>query len=173
MTMTLVSTTTVGAGGVSSITLSSIPATGTDLLLVASLRTNTGSLRQSLPISFNSDPVGFTNRELYGTTASALSGSGNRFVIIANGNGSSGSTFGSTTMYIPNYAGSTAKSFSIEGIQETMGTGMYLRLLAGAYTGSTGGINQITISGDGQTILEYSSVSIYTITKGSGGATVS
>ena len=171
MTMTLISTVTVGSGGTSAITFSSIPATGTDLLITSSIRTNTGSTRQTLPITFNGATTTFVYRNIYGTGSSVASGTGNRYVITVNGNGSNGSTFGNSSMYIYNYANSSPKVFSVESVTETMTTGGFQELLIGSWNG-TSAINSISIQGDGQTILQDSVVSLYTITKGSGGATV-
>ena len=172
MTMTLVSTVTVGSGGAASIEWTGIPATGTDLLVVLSLRLFTGATYVISPIKFNSSSTGFTNKELTGTGSSTFSGSGNRYVYGTTANGAAANTFSNVQIYIPNYAGSTNKSFSVESVTEDNATAVRLNLFAGLWS-NTAAITSITIDGDGADFMQYSTASLYTITKGSGGATVS
>jgi hypothetical protein len=170
--MTLVSTVTVGAGGAANITFSSIPQTGTDLLVMLSIRTSAGSIRETLGITFNSLTTSFSNRQLFGTGSASGSGSGNRFVLATTGSGATANTFASDNIYITNYAGSANKSFSVDGVGENNGTEAQQDLYAGLWS-NTAAITALSITGDGKTIQQHSTASLYLITKGSGGATTS
>lgn len=171
MTMTLVSTVTVGAGGAASIEFTGIPGSATDLLVVISGRLFTGSSYVISPIKFNSSTSNFTNRELTGTGSSTFSQSGTRYVYGNTGNGATASTFSNAQIYIPNYSGSTYKSFSVESVTEDNTTAVRLNLFAGLWS-DTAAITSITIDGGGINFMQYSTASLYTILKGSGGATV-
>ncbi len=177
MTMTLVSTVTVGAGGSSSITFSAIAGTATDLLLVYSLRSNRASADNDNPmVNFNSDTgSNYSIRWLRGN-GSAASSFGTTTTFLYGGNTtatvSTASTFANAQMYIPNYAGSTSKSISIDSVNENNDITAYASINAGLWTG-TAAITSITIAPQLGTLWEqYSTASLYTITKGSGGATV-
>jgi hypothetical protein len=166
--MTLVSTVTVGAGGAASITFSGIPQNATDILIKASLYNVSGN--NNVNFAFNGSSTSFSSRSLYGTGASVASTSrtDNVFGGVANGN----SNFSSAGIYIPNYAGSTVKTFSIETVFEDNATIAFQWLHAGLWS-STAAITSITFSPVSNVIAQYSSASLYLITKGSDGATVS
>jgi hypothetical protein len=83
-------------------------------------------------------------------------------------------TFGSGSLYIPNYTSTIAKSVSIDNVYENNATGAGQNLYALSAPVTTG-ITSITL-GEGSSGLgyaQYSTASLYGITKGSGGATVS
>lgn len=174
MTMTLVQTVTVGAGGAASIEFTGIPQTGTDLVVVVSARASNAVTEWPLTIKFNSISTGYSSRFLEGSGTAASSNNGSTTA------GSCGyhpaanvttSTFGSSTIYIPNYTSSIAKSYSADTVLENNTTATRSTILAGAWSG-TAAITSISIFG-GSTMVQYSTASLYTITKGSGGATVS
>lgn len=177
MTMTLVSTVTVGAGGASSIDFTSIPQTGTDLLLVVSPRSQvTGTV---LTLKFNGSSTGYSDRRLFGYGSGVGSGSnyasGTEMVSgYAASSGETANTFGNNAIYIPNYSSSsTNKSVSSDGAYENNATSNFMSITAGLWS-NTSAITSINlyIYGGG-TFAQYSTASLYTITKGSGGATVS
>ena len=173
MTMTLVSTVTVGAGGASSIEFTSIPQTGTDLLVVASLR---GTSTPDFPVLvFNTDASSSANylyRDLYGSGSSASSGVASSAGIEFGWNRTTtANTFGNVSAYISNYTSTTSKSVSVDAVGEANATAADQMIVAGRWT-STTGITTLKIVSSG-TFAQYSTASLYTITKGSGGATVS
>lgn len=174
--MQLIQTVTVGAGGQASITFSSIPATFTDLLLVISSRNNSTAIGDSILPTINGSTANFSGRLLYG----AGSGSGvgvnlARYFGSSNGGATTSNTFSSTSIYIPNYAASTNKSFSVDSVLETNGTESYQYIYAGLWS-STAAINTIAINNDtfnGATgFVQHSSASLYGILKGSSGGVV-
>ena len=175
MTMTLVSTVTVGVGGAASIEFTGIPQTGQDLLVVFSGRMSGGSVYDDYYIRFNSDAgANYTYRKLYGTGTSAVSiaSAGNTGIRTTMNRGSStANTFGSASIYIPNYTIAVNKSVSAESISETNATGAEADIVAGIWS-STAAITNVKLVTD-DTWLQYSTASLYTIsTTGATGATV-
>jgi hypothetical protein len=172
MTMSLINTINVGAGGVSSVVFSGIPSSGTDLLLTVSSRDSTGS-SQYLTLSFNESSSNFQSKSLYGTGTNVFyqlnsdsTTQGLTNLVSANDN-----TFSNAHIYIPNYAGNTVKSYSVDTVWENNLPNAGQRYLNGTWT-STSAINSIRLTAP-TLIVQNSTFSLYTITKGSGGSTVS
>lgn len=170
MTMTLVSTVTVGAGGAATIDFTSIPQTATDLLLYITTRVTT---YYDFTITFNGNSTGYTRIMLYNSSPSAGGNSGTTNTSFgANDTASeTASTFSSNQIYIPNYTAAENKSFSIEGVNEVNAATNVLRLNSGLWS-NTAAITSLSIGQQGGTFDQYSTASLYTITKGSGGANV-
>lgn len=168
-TFTKIATVTVGSGGASSIDFSSIPATYTDLCLKLSLRgsANTGVADQIFA-TFNGSTSGYSGKWLEGSGTAAASNGGSSltkaYLLNTSYNNATASTFGSTDWYIPNYAGSTNKSFSVDTVAETNATTQYMDLVAGLWANSAA-INQITITPASSTWAQYSTATLYGIKK--------
>ena len=145
-TYQLISSVTVGSGGASSIAFSSIPSTYTDLLLKVSLRADTVN-NVWCKVALNSSSTSFSARHLQGNGASASSYSftDNSTFFLIDQTTDTASTFGNAEMYIPNYAGSTYKSMSIDTVNENNGTTAYSGL-TGYLWSNTAAINAITLS---------------------------
>jgi hypothetical protein len=162
---TLISTVTVGAGGASAMTFSSIPATYTDLLIVFSVRDTNGAVIPNTYMSFNGDTAAnYKNRWLLGTgtgTGSQQNLSTGGIYFYNQGSGATANTFGNTQIYIPNYAGSTQKSVSVDAVTENNSSQAGQSLDAGLWTG-TAAINSITFGFD-STAAQYSTASLYGI----------
>jgi len=174
MTMTLVSTVTVGSGGAASIEFTSIPQTGTDLILVFSGRADS-SATGGWELQFNNNTGSvYSQRRLLGTgsAASSETKADTAFQIYVNASTYTANTFGSGQAYIPNYTGSTNKSVSMEYLNENNATEARAVIDAGLFS-STSAITSIKLFKPGVNFVQYSTASLYTITKGSGGATVS
>jgi hypothetical protein len=150
-----------GSGGAASLDFTSIPSTYTDLVLKISGRTNKSSVFDDVAISFNGSTASFSGRELYGDGSSAASITTSRAASIATGATATASTFGNSEIYIPNYAGSTNKSFSVDGVQETNATTAYAIMIAGLWS-NTAAINQITLTPlVGSLFVQHSSAYLY------------
>lgn len=175
MSITLIQTVTVGSGGAASIDFTSIPGTYTDLMIVMSARNTNAVASYYSVIKFNGSATSFTNRSLGGNGSSAYSFTtpGN-FAGEMSGASATSNTFGNGTIYIPNYAGSSNKSFSIDAVSENNGTTAQQDIGAGLWS-NTAAITSITLTPDGgYNYAQYSTASLYGITKGSsGGVTVS
>jgi hypothetical protein len=169
---TVIAHTEVGSGGAANILFSSIPATYTDLLLVYSGRQET-STGASVFINPNQLTTNQNTRYLEGDGATAASGTFARIFTADTPSNATANTFSNTMIYIPNYAGSTNKSFSIDSVSENNATTAYQRISAGLWsvTNAITSLEIIMSSGD---IQQFSSATLYGITKGSsGGVTVS
>jgi hypothetical protein len=173
MSMTLISTVTVGSGGAASILFSSIVGTATDLLLVINARSNRSLTEDGCLISFNGSTSSFSGRALRGSGSATASFTTTRSIGDINAATSTSNTFSSQSVYIPNYAGSTNKSFSVDSVSEANATQAWQYLTAGLWS-NTAAITSITLTPEvGTAFVENSTASLYLVTKGSGGASVS
>lgn len=140
----------VGSGGAVTIDFTNIPQNYTDLIVKASLRDSTNDTDANFWIRFNDNLVGYSRQYLYGGGSAhgaiALSGTNeDRFyAAYSNSNTSTGSTFGNTEFYIPNYTANASKSVSLESVAEGNIGGMRMAMVAGLWS-STVAINKISI----------------------------
>ena len=154
----------------SSITFSSIPQTFTDLYLLVSDR-NASSNDVAMYVTFNGSTSGYTVRRLIGTGSSALSQTFSERLIAASGNANyTASTFSNNAIYIPNYTSSSNKTWSSDAVTENNATGSYQQIVAGLWS-NTAAITALEICPNGGTFAQYTSATLYGITKGSDGIT--
>ena len=163
-TYTAIATVTVGSGGAANIEFTSIPQTYTDLILVTSVRMDNAAITNNLLVAFNGSSSNMTSRRVYGTGSSALSDTlsqnqtGN-----VNANSATANTFGSTSLYIPNYAGNSNKSSSNDGVGENNATSATMGMYANLWS-DTAAINQITLTAEtAANFLQYSTATLYGI----------
>jgi hypothetical protein len=151
----------VGAGGSATIDFSTIPATYTDLVLKYSLRSSAaGATGTVVSLAFNGSSSNFSNRYLEGAgsgTPGSYTSPAN-FAGVSNTTAMTASTFSSGEIYIPNYAGSTNKSYSIDSVTEQNATGALAELIAGLWS-QTAAITQITLSSSN--FQQYSTAYLY------------
>lgn len=166
VTHKLIQTVTVGAGGTSAIDFTSIPATYTDLKLVFSIRTSrSNSAIDSIGLKTNNVLTNQSHRGLLGDGSSASSFTYTEISAVVVGNTGTASIFGNGEFYLPNYSGSTNKSASVDSVQENNATQARTDIGAGLWNQTTA-INQLTLySQNSATILQYSSASLYGISK--------
>jgi hypothetical protein len=151
------------------IEFTSIPGTYTDLICLWSIR-GTGSVG-SLLLSINGSTSNFSARYLQGN--GSITGSATTPARIIGVHNNSTNTFQNGQLYIPNYAGSTAKSYSADDVNEANATAAYQTITAGLWD-VTNAITSLTITPESGNIGQYSSATLYGILKGSsGGVTVS
>ena len=143
-TFELIASYTVGSGGVVSIDFSSIPSTFTDLVVHLSLRDESTNGFPVVTMEINGVTTNRTWRRLRGD-GSAVTSTNNTTGEINTmpGADKTASTFGNIQVYLPNYAGSTNKSFSVDGVTETNATASDAILNAGLWSQTTA-INQLT-----------------------------
>jgi hypothetical protein len=175
--MTLVSTVEVGSGGAASIDFTSIPQTGTDLYLVVSARSSGAYTSDFLYVQINTNTDLYNNRILKGSGSAASSsnrsGSGIAgFEVNYSGTVTTANTFSNGSYYFPNYSATTNKSVSIDHVWENNATAAEQYLVAGLLATSSA-ITSLKIFGLSANLGQYSTASLYLITKGSGGATTS
>jgi hypothetical protein len=161
-TFELIASSTVGSGGAASIDFSSIASTYTDLCLKLSLRSNRSADIENINLRFNGASTNLSSRRLTGTGSAAQSNAyASNIYIQANGNTLTASTFSSTEIYVPNYAGSTNKSVSSDTVMEANQTAVDAALVAGLWSNNAA-INQVTILPlDGTLWLQYSTAYLY------------
>ena len=172
-TMRLIGKQTLGSAA-ASISFTSIPGTYTDLVVVASLR-NTAT-NAGFALRFNSDTgANYTYRVLYGTGATASSftqavaaGYSTYLFGYIQGSEATANVFGPTHVYIPNYAGATNKSVSIESTGENNGSASYISATAGLWS-NTAAITTVTLlpdpGGSASNFATDSSAFLFGITK--------
>jgi hypothetical protein len=164
-TYTLIASNTVGSGGASSVTFSSIPSTYTDLVVKMSGRSTGGGVNRGSYIAFNGSSTGYTDRYLQGSGSAASSGSaggtGNIYLGETDGAGATASTFSNQEIYIPNYTSANYKSVSADSVAETNATTQYMSLNAGLWS-NTAAITSIVLTTSGN-YDQYSTFYLYGI----------
>jgi hypothetical protein len=171
-TMKLIARQTLGSNA-ANVTFSDIPGTYTDLLLVCSTRSarTGGPAADNINLEFNGNGSGYSVRALEGNSASASSYSAASQSVLLSGYSSSdtttASTFASTAIYIPNYAGSTNKSVSSDSATETNGgaaNNAFIIAFAGLWA-NTAAITSIKVISQVANFMTNSSFTLYGITK--------
>jgi hypothetical protein len=163
-------TQTVGSGGATSITFNSIPQTFTDLKLVMSSRTAGANNFFDPSLQFNNDASSvYSYTQLYGTgSGSATSDRASNFAkfpLWQNGSSSTSNTFGNYECYIPNYTSSNFKQVIIDAVTENNASTALSMLVAGLWR-STSAISTMNISSSSNAFQQYTTFSLYGITKG-------
>jgi hypothetical protein len=164
-TFVKIETVTVGSGGTSTISFTSIPQTYTDLKLVMSLRTNHADGFDNAKYSFNGSTTGFSYRRLLGSGSSVSSSTGtdNTNSLLSNAATSTSSVFSNNELYIANYAGATYKSFSIDTVSENNATLAYSYLVGGLWS-NTDAITSLSLTPqDGSLFNQYTTATLYGI----------
>lgn len=169
MTMQVIQHIEVPSGGISSISFTSIPQTYTDLLIVASIRNS--STFEHVLIGVNGSTADFSEKYVTGYGSNQRSSSSYaRYVGNTTRSGQTANTFGSTRIYIPNYTSSNLKEISGESISENNSATDFATVFSINLWSQTAAINSVQLTNEGAaTILEYSSATLYGITKGSDG----
>jgi hypothetical protein len=162
-----------GTNGVSWIDFTSIPQTFTDLVLVASIRSGgAAGSSEMLLIPNTSSPSNCRNMYLTGVGNNSPGGASvtNRdyiYVGFQAGGGSTANLFGNSVTVITDYTTANPKRFTSSSV--TRGS---VAISAGL-TATTSAITSLRVYAYGNLITQYSSMSLYGVLKGSGGATVS
>ena len=147
-----------------SVTFDNIPQTGyTDLKVVWSARQDTGTAVATY-LSLNGSTANFSGIYLYGSGASVSSGSLGRYIGSCPGTNWTANTFANAEFYIPNYAGSTNKSFSADNVDENNATSNDMNLIAGLWS-NTAAITSMTIAPASGNFISGSTFSLYGIAK--------
>lgn len=162
-----IETITVGSGGSSIITFSSIPQTYTDLMLKVSARTTDTQSIGPITLRFNSATSNYTSRDSYGTGTSMGSTSrGNIGSALYLGNGvgnaATANTFGNMEVYISQYTGGKYKTLTAENVGEDNSSTAYSTYISGLWS-DTSAITSISIIGLSTDLMQYSSFTLYGI----------
>ena len=169
-TMVLLEKIVVPSAGASSITFTNIPQSYTDLKLVYSLRSSASGGWQTVLTEINSTTTGYTSRTLVGYdggTVESLVSTANAGLVYHYSTYSSAtaSTFGTGSLYFPNYTSSNNKSVSMDSVTENNSTTAIAALTAGLWANSSA-ITQLKLTaGAGGNWVQYSSATLYGIKK--------
>jgi hypothetical protein len=164
-TFTKIASVTVGSGGASSISFSSIPSTYTDLCLKISSRVNYSGYWVGIFGQFNGSSTGYSYVRLYGYGGSTVASDTAAAFGMSQGTASTANAFASSELYVPNYASSNYKSFAVDGVSEENGVNG-LSLLSSGLWSNTSAITSITLTNDvSQNFLQYSTATLYGISK--------
>jgi hypothetical protein len=162
ISLVLVSTVTVGAGGAASIEFTGIPQTGTDLLLVLSARSSVATTTAAGTIEWNGLTSGYTAKLLVGTGSAVSTANLTVSGFYLPGTSTTSNTFSSNSFYFPNYTSSAAKSVSVDETTENNATTAFTGFRATLNT-NTAAITSLLLSYS--TFVEGTTASLYTITK--------
>jgi hypothetical protein len=165
-----IATTTVGAGGASSITFSSIPSTYTHLQIRTMVKTNEGTTgATNIEMRFNSDTAGnYTRHYLFGNGSSANSGGGGGASYLTTGSAAQGgvaNTFGVSVIDILDYANTNKYKTmrSLSGVdQNNSGSGFIWGSQSGVWM-NTSTITSISLFSNSSNLTQYSSFALYGI----------
>jgi hypothetical protein len=169
MTMSLIETKTLGTAA-ASIEFTSIPQTFTDLVISLSLRGSNASATINTRVALNPTNSNHSFTFLYGNPpgGNGVSGSatGQTYVNCGEMTAATGTsnTFSNTTVYIPNYSGSTNKSVSVDAGQENNSTSAFPFLVAGLYSATTA-VSALSFFAASGNLEIGSTISLYGITK--------
>lgn len=167
-------TQTVGSSAPTSITFNNIPQYFTDLQIVISSRvTNSGTFYAPLFLSMTGISSIYSDTILYANGSSVVATrnsygppAGSVMIGYADGDTATASTFNNVSTYIPNYTGSAFKQFISDNAQENNSATNNLMNLSAGLLRSTSPITSLTFSANGAAFAQYSTVTIYGITKG-------
>jgi hypothetical protein len=156
------------ASAQANIDFTSIPSTYTDLVLKGSTRVSNSAVQDGISIKLNNNTAAnYSDRTVYGNGSSAASiynvaGDNNAgmYWLYTSGNTATSSTFGNFEIYLPNYAGSTAKSASYDSVSENNATSAFAFLTAGLWN-QTAAVNQITLIPASGNFMQYSTAYLY------------
>jgi len=134
------------ASSAASVTFSAIPATFTDLVIRASIRTDRAAVEDWLYIKFNGLTTNRSYTRLTGSGSAAASGRSTSVIVLGETNAatSTANTFSNQEIYIPSYTASQNKPMSGIGMQEDNTSAAYMLVSAGLWR-DTAAITEINL----------------------------
>lgn len=151
-----------------SVTFSSIASTYTDLVLRVSCRNTTNSYNYTLSVGGSSGQYSETEMHVDGGSSSGSTRTSNTdpfgttSYLFGTASGDTADTFGSSEIYIPNYAGSTNKPVSLISFRERNSASLGSSVMAGLFR-NTSAISSIVITSAGTSFATGSSFYLYGI----------
>jgi len=168
MTMTLIETKTLGAAA-ASIEFTSIPQDFTDLLLLICCRTDRAANPSVITPHINSTTTNQSVRRLFGNGSTVTSSAeSNNWAFQSASSAHTANTFTNASLYIPNYAGSTVKSFSVDSVYENNASTSSQSITAGLWN-TTSAVTSIQLIDPDANFIVGSVFSLYGILKGTDG----
>lgn len=163
-TYTAISTTTVGAGGATDITFSSIPSSYTNLVVKLSVRDATASPGTWIKLTFNGNTSSYSNKYMEGNGSSISSGTAAaEWAGTSTSNTATANTFSNIEIYIPGYTSSKNKSWYTSSYSDNNATTAYTGIGAGLWANSSA-ITSIKLApNNGSNFSQYSTATLYGI----------
>ena len=160
-TFELIASSTVGSGGAGSIVFSSIPSTYTDLVLKLSIRSE-GTSTNAVLLQLNGSSANGSIKAIEGNGSAASSWTDtSSYAGNIPPSTYTASTFSNNEVYIPNYAGSTNKSSSVDSVTENNATAALADLQANLWS-NTAAVTSITLNRNGtNNFAQYSTAYLY------------
>jgi hypothetical protein len=155
-----IATVTVGSGGSSSVSFTSIPSTYQHLQIRYTARTNRSATSDILNITLNGSAT-TTGHYIYGTGSAALAGVLNSFVGWATANSTASNTFGTGIIDVLDYK-DTNKNRVLRSLVGWDGNGDGEISLTSVLQTSTSALSSLTITPTGS-FVQYSSFALYGI----------
>ena len=172
-TFIAIATTTVGSGGASNIDFTSIPNTYTDLLILASIRSDRNERNDALSVQFNNSGGTAYQSILFFSDSSAVSTqketnkSSVTYASTVSAATATAASFGNAMIYIPNYANSSNKSITTDTVSannRAVEAGDQVIYLAGGLWSNTSAITSVKIAPMfGSNFVQYSTATLYGI----------
>lgn len=162
-----IQTVTVTATTAAAMEFTSIPQTFDDLQIFISARTSrTADIRDDIQVTFNANTSNYSVRVIRGSGSAAISQTGAISSALNRMDSPSatatGSTFGSVSIYVPNYTSNNNKSVSIDATMENNATESYMYLNAGLWS-NTSAITSITLKPEVSSFVTNSTATLYGI----------
>lgn len=162
-----IATVDIASTSTNFVTFSSIPQSFTDLVIKASLRsTKSGFRDDNFSIQPNGATSPFTWIWIYSTGSSTLGSSGTNAygALYGTAAASTANIFSNAEAYIPNYTRSGYKNISVDNVNENNATANLTNLVSFTWQ-DTPAITSLTITAGGGNIEQYSSITLYGISK--------
>lgn len=160
-TYTAIATTTVGAGGAANIEFTSIPQTYTDLCVLFSTRSSTGS--PDSKIYFNGTTANSYGLYFFNVGGSVTNGTTTDIVLVGNPKSTyTADVFGNGQIYIFDYTSTKYKTVLTETIAENNSGADFFQLLASGSRDATAAITSVTLAAS-VGYVEHSTATLYGI----------
>ena len=161
-----IASVTVTGATAASMEFTSIPATYDDLLILVSARSNRATGEDGLGLRLNSITNGYTYINLTGNGSSVATANTNFEQVWAGripaANTTTGQVYSSNYVYIPNYAGSTAKSYMVDSVTEDNNSVAY-SVIQAITNSTTAAITSITLTSINASVVQHSTAVLYGI----------
>jgi hypothetical protein len=161
--------TQVLTSSAATVNFNNIPQTNTDLMIVASTRCDFAAVRIAGAIRFNADASSVYSDTLFAgdgsNPSSGRSQTSFSYLLETTGTSATANTFGSNTIYIPNYTSTTFKQYISDCVGEHNGTNVNQTFYAGLYR-SNAPITSISLfPGGGANFIANSTFTLYGISR--------
>jgi len=162
-----IATVTVGSGGATDVTFSSISSDYTHLQLRAIARTDQAVIPAELAITFNGVTSGYGRHTLFGTGTSVVADARSYsdpayYLQMITGASAGSNTFGTVIMDILDYK-NTNKFKTIRSLAGYDNNGSGYIFLNSTYFGSTNAISSMTIATQSGNFVQYTQFALYGI----------